>query len=122
MSEDLKILEFGNAVSASLDMKIDDPILRSVLQDSIDKTVGALKYITDFKVVEEPEIVEAPQVDILRRFKMFGWKAKFASNGYHELKEHFKCRERHIPENITVKFIWKMVKELIEQRKVKDYE
>ena len=122
MSEDLRVFEFGNTFHVSKSIETNDPILKDMVEHSIEQAVGPLKYIADFKVIKDPEILEMPAVDILRRFKVVGWKAKYASDGYFELKKHFECRDRHIPKEITIKFIWKMIKELIEQRKVKDYE
>lgn len=124
MSEDLKVFEFGSQlmVSNGIGIDIKDPLIKKLVEQEIEINVGALKYITDFKIIEEPEIIELPAVDILKRFTAIGWKAKYASNGYFELQKHFRCRKEHTPERITWKFIWRMVKELIEQRKVNDYE
>lgn len=122
MSEDLKTFEFGNQIMVSGAIDKDDPMLRTMVEQSIEQSVGALKYITDFKTIQEPEIFDLPRVDILNRFSCVGWRAKYASNGYWELKEHFKCRNEHIPKKITAKFIWQMIIRLKNQRKVKDYE
>ncbi len=80
---------------------------------------SVMDYIADVHWVKEPETQLGPVVDKLQRFRPVGWHAIMASKGYEELSKYFMvefaCRKEHMPEEITWKFIWKLVLRKVNQ-------
>lgn len=111
----LPIKEFGRVVT-TVSIKTDDGIQQAALamaQQNADYFKSVMSYITDVRWVKEPETQLGPVVDKLQRFRPIGWHALMASKGYDELSKYFQvefaCRKEHMPEEITWKFIWKLV-------------
>lgn len=114
--KDLPIKEFGRVVTTT-SIKLGDETQQAALamaQQNADYFKSVMSYITDVRWVQEPETQLGPVVDALQRFRPVGWYALMASKGYEELHKYFSvelaCREEHVPENITLKFIWQLVK------------
>ena len=112
----LPVREVGNAIHASTltGGPISDIVMERVRAD-MKREQETLSWIRDMTFVGEPEIVESPHVDLLNRFRMYAWRQKFYSQGYEELKHHFRCRERHIPDRITMSFINQIINEYAQQ-------
>jgi hypothetical protein len=114
--KDLPIKEFGRVVTTT-SIKLGDETQQAALamaQQNADYFKSVMSYITDVRWVKEPETQLGPVVDALQRFRPIGWHALMASKGYEELSKYFEvefaCRKEHVPENITLKFIWQLVK------------
>jgi hypothetical protein len=96
-----------------------------MLESKIANFKKVISYISDAHFVKEPEIVVGPVVDVLQRFRAFGYHAYVASEGYNVLKGYFR-NELYagiqdevlkmyppIPTKITFKFVVKMFKQWI---------
>lgn len=112
----LPIKEFGRVVTTT-SIKADDEVSHAALaiaQQNADYFKSVMSYITDVRWVKEPETQLGPVVDKLQRFRPIGWHALMASKGYDELSKYFEvefaCRKEHVPQDITLKFIWQLVK------------
>ena len=110
-----KIREYGNIVMTTpRRMEGADPITAAVT-NAIERQINELKEILDIcgdaEIVSNFEILESPRIDVLDRFRSYGWYGKFASANYEKLEAHFSCRKRHIPEKVTMEFITQMIDE-----------
>lgn len=98
-----EVIEFGNAMITTT-TGVPDEFALELIQKEIDRHTMVLGYISDLEWLDVPAPVKAPNTDILRRWQPWGWYARFASNGYGELKRHFGCKREHIPERITLRW------------------
>ena len=101
----LPIIEFGEAIYAtSTASDVIDPVAKEIIDGKIKHFREVVSYISDARWYQEPEIVEGPIVDKLRRFRPIGWRGLVASAGYGKLREHFAielaCRKRHQPDKV----------------------
>jgi hypothetical protein len=107
--------EFGRvvtSVSTNMSKDVEHEAL-AMAKSNADYFKSVMDYITDVHWVKEPETQLGPIVDKLQRFRPIGWHAIMASKGYDELSQYFRvefaCREEHMPEEITWKFILKLI-------------
>ena len=104
----LPLIEFGEAMytSSALSEASDDfdSAVKEILNRKIENFREVVSYISDARWYQEPEIVEGPLVDKLRRFRPIAWRGMIASAGYGKLREHFAielaCRKRHQPDKV----------------------
>ena len=101
----LPIIEFGEAIYATSTVSdVIDQVAKEIIDGKIKHFREVVSYISDARWYQEPEIIEGPIVDKLRRFRPIGWRGLVASAGYGKLREHFAielaCRKRHQPDKV----------------------
>jgi len=116
----LPIHEFGKMVgnTYSTDGQIDE-VTKSIAESDAASFKRVMENIKDVHWIKEPEVLEGPITDALRRYRTVGWHGLMASQGYVELRQHFEselaCRKEHMPKTVTLKFIARLAKEWFER-------
>lgn len=120
---DTPVREFGNMVTLSTRMAEghDDLVMEQMVKQMAETEKAVLSNIKDMEFLGEIETFKSAP-DILNRFIAFGYKFKIRSVGYDILKAHFECRKEHIPSEITLEFINKMIERYAQQQADKEYE
>lgn len=120
---DSPIREFGNALYLSKEMaeRTDDASTKQMVMQMAQAEQAVLSNIKDMKFIGDIEVVKSSP-DILKRFYNIGYRFKIQSVGYDILKEHFRCRSEHIPSEITLEFISRMIERYAQQQADKEYE
>lgn len=120
---DSPIREFGNMVTISTRMAEghDDLILEQTIKQMAETEKAVLSNIKDMRFIGEIETFKSTP-DVLGRFIAMGYKFKIQSVGYDILKNHFECRKEHVPSEITLEFINKMIERYAQQQADKEYE
>ena len=111
MDQQFIVREFGKSVLnvfTHAESDVQEETERLVIED-FKKAEETLQYIRDFRWVQEMKIIDGPQTDKLNRFRPVGWYALGGSVGYDKLKEYFACNRQHVPEEITMDFINKII-------------
>ena len=123
----LPVKEFGRSllVTTNLNQELDEEAKR-ILELKMVEMEKILSYITDVHYVKKFEIVQQPQIDMLRRFRQVGYYGVIASKGYDVLSDYFKiehaCRLRHRPERTDFKFVISVFKDWLRDRKYRDWD
>ena len=120
---DSPIREFGNALYLSKEMaeRTDESTIKQMVMQMAQTEQAVLSNIKDMRFIGDIEVVKS-SADMLNRFYNVGYRFKIQSIGYDILKEHFRCRSEHIPSEITLEFINKMIERYAQQQADKEYE
>lgn len=115
----LPVREYGKMVHASaLAGDAGDKAALDIMQQQVAREKHCRGFVT--LRLWAGQNMEAPVVDVLGRFKTFGWRLRFVSQGYQELEQHFRCKLQHRPEHITMDYINQIINQYAQQERDND--